>query len=214
MTRIMLVDDHDLVRNGIKRLLADTPDMEVVGEAPNGEAALAAARATTPEVILMDVTMPGIGGLEATRKLLRIDPHVKIIGVSVHADGPLPARMLEAGAAGYLTKGCDVNEMIRAIRKVVRGERYVGADVAQQMVLNNLDGDSTAIDSLSPRELEVMLLVSQGHKLKQISDKLCLSPKTISTYRARVLKKLTASTDVELTHMALQMGLIEPRRSA
>ena len=131
MVRILLVDDHDLVRTGIRRLLNDVQGIEVVGEAATGELALSQARSLMPDVVLMDVTMPGIGGLEATRKLLRINPDCRIIGVSVHIDGPCPARMLEAGAAGYLTKGCDLEEMARAIRKVARGERYIGADVAQ-----------------------------------------------------------------------------------
>lgn len=214
MITVLLVDDHELVRTGIKRLLADVIDIEVVGEADNGETALAMAKETMPDVVLMDVTMPGIGGLEATRKLLRIHPDIRVIGVSVHADGPLPARMLEVGAAGYLTKGCALEEMVRAIRRVAAGQRYVGADIAQQMVLHNLGGGHPPIEKLSPRELEVLMLVSQGHKLQQISDKLCLSPKTISTYRTRLLRKLDATGDVELTHMALRLGLIEPRRSA
>ena len=121
--------------------------------------------------------------------------------------------MMEAGAAGYLTKGCDIEEMARAIRQVARGHRYIGADVAQHMVLHNMDGERTALESLSPRELEVMLLVSQGHRLKHISDLLCLSPKTISTYRTRVMRKLDTTTDVELTHLALSLGLIETQRS-
>ena len=214
MLRVLLVDDHDLVRTGIRRLLDDSSDIQVVGEAPSGEVALTTARELDPDVILMDVTMPGIGGLEATRKLLRINADFRIIGVSVHAEGPCPSRMLEVGASGYLTKGCDLEEMIRAIRKVGRGERYIGADVAQHMVLQGMDGNRTPLESLSPRELEVMLLVSQGHKLVKISEQLCLSPKTVSTYRTRVMRKLEADTDVALTHMALQMGLIEPRRSA
>jgi two-component system invasion response regulator UvrY len=209
MIRLLLVDDHALVREGLKRLLDDLSGIEVVGEAASGEEAMSQARALQPDVILMDVSMPGIGGLEATRKLLRINHNFKIIGVSVHVEGPFPALMLEVGAAGYLTKGCGLEEMMRAIRRVMTGERYVGADVAQQMVLHGMEGEKAPIESLSPRELEVLLLVSQGHRLKQISDKLCLSPKTVSTYRTRVMRKLDATTDVELTHMALRMGLID-----
>ena len=214
MVRVLLVDDHDLVRTGIRRLLEDVVGIEVVGEAATREAALSQAKTVMPDVVLMDVTMPGIGGLEATRKLMRINPKCRVIGVSVHLDGPCPSRMMEAGAAGYLTKGCDIEEMARAIRKVARGDRYIGADVAQHMVLHNMDGQRNALESLSPRELEVMLLVSQGHKLKQISDLLCLSPKTISTYRTRVMRKLETSSDVELTHLALSLGLIEQKSPA
>jgi len=214
MVRVLLVDDHELVRTGIRRLLEDTTDIEVVGEAASGEGALNSARELMPDVILMDVTMPGIGGLEATRKLLRVNANFRIIGVSIHAEGPCPGRMLEVGASGYLTKGCDLDEMVRAIRCVGRGQRYIGANIAQQMVLQGMDGDRTPVELLSPRELEVMLLVSQGHKLQQISEQLCLSPKTVSTYRTRVLRKLEADTDVALSHMALKMGLIEPRHNA
>lgn len=213
MVRVLLADDHNLVRTGIKRLLMEERGVEVVAEAKSGEDAITLARETMPEVILMDVSMPGIGGLEATRKLLRINPEFKVIVVSVHVDGPIPARMLEAGAVGYLTKGCEPEEMIRAIRSVEKGQQYVSAEVAQQMVLHHFDGSKTPIDSLSRRELQVMLMVSQGQNIREISKKLCLSPKTISTYRTRLLKKLGAHTDVELTHLALRHGLIEPRGS-
>lgn len=213
MVRVLLVDDHDLVRTGIRRLLDDVNGIEVVGEAATGEEAVCEARKLLPDVVLMDVTMPGIGGLEATRKLLRINSKCRVIGVSVHLNGPCPSRMFEAGATGYLTKGCDIEEMSGAIRRVARGERYIGADVAQKLVLHNLDGERTALDSLSPRELEVMLLVSQGHRLNHISDLLCLSPKTISTYRTRVMRKLDTNSDVELTHLALSLGLIEPKKT-
>lgn len=208
MISVLLVDDHDLVRLGIRRLLDDVADIEVIAEAADGESALSLTRQHLPDVILMDVTMPGIGGVEATRKLLRINEESRIIGVSVHLDGPCPQHMLDVGAAGYITKGCEFDEMVRAIRTVAAGGRYIGADVAQQMVLRKVSGDDSPIESLSARELEVMLLVSQGHKLKHISDKLCLSPKTVSTYRTRIFRKLSARSDVELAHMALSLGLI------
>ena len=214
MVRVLLADDHNLVRTGIRHLLQEARDIEVVAEAQSGEEAIVLATEHNPDVVMMDVSMPGMGGLEATRKLLRINPNFKIIVLTVHIDGPVPARMLEAGAIGYLTKGCDPEEMIQAVRMAHRGQRYVCAEVAQHMVLHHFDGSRTPIENLSRRELQVMVLVSQGHSIQEISKKLCLSPKTVSTYRSRLFKKLGANTDVELTHLALRHGLIEPRPSA
>ena len=210
MIRVLLADDHDLVRIGIKHLLESHLGFRVVGEARNGEEAIALATEYMPDVILMDVSMPKMGGLEATEKLLRISPDFKIIALSVHATGPAPTRMLEAGAAGYITKGGDPSEIVAAIRKVVRGQRYVCPEVAQSMVLEFFDAGRKPLDSLSPRELQVMLMVSQGQKVEDISQTLCVSPKTVSTYRRRLFNKLSATTDVELTHLALRYGLIEP----
>lgn len=213
MVRVLLVDDHNLVRTAFKHLLMAVQDIEVVAEARNGEEAIALARAHSPNVILMDVTMPGMGGLEATRRLLRVNPEFRIIALTVHVDGPIPMRMLEAGAIGYLTKGCSTEEMIRAIEAVARGEHYVCAEIAQHMVKAHFRNWQSPIESLSQRELQVLLMVSQGRKIREISDRLCLSPKTVSTYRTRLFKKLDAHTDVELTHIALRHGLIEPRSS-
>jgi two-component system invasion response regulator UvrY len=210
MIRVLLVDDHQLVRTGIRRLLDDCADLNVVGEADSGETALRLARDQHPDVILMDVNMPGIGGLEATRKLLRIDPQVRIIALTVHVDEPYPSRLLEAGALGYLTKDCNEAEIIKAIRTVSRGQRYIGADIAQQMALSGLDGAArNPFERLSQREIQVMLMVTEGHRLQEISDRLCLSPKTVSTYRYRLYDKLGVSNDVELTRLAIRHGLID-----
>lgn len=209
MERVLLVDDHDLVRTGIRRLLEDTREFAVVGEAGSGEEALRVARECRPGIILMDINMPGMGGLEATRRLLRIDPRFRIIVVTVHVDGPFPARMLEAGVAGYVAKGSTLAEMMKAMRDVRGGRRYVGPDVAQQMVLGPVQTTRALIDSLSARELKVMIMISQGLSTQQIAEKLCLSPKTVSTYRARLFAKLGVSSDVALTHLALRYGLLE-----
>jgi two-component system invasion response regulator UvrY len=208
MIRVLLVDDHHLVRTGIKRLLADEAGIEVVGEAASGKEALGLARQCEPEVILLDLIMPGMGGLEATRKLLRINKAFKIVIVSVHDAGPLPGCLLEAGALGYLTKGAPVEEMVHAIKQVHGGRRYISADAARAMALDQIDGRHSPVDDLSPRELEVMLLVSQGHNLQEISDRLCISPKTVSTLRSRVMRKLGTTTDVAITHLAYRHGLI------
>jgi len=210
MIKVMVVDDHELVRTGITRILNDAPGIRVIAEAASGEEAIRVASEKHPDVVLMDVSMPGIGGLEATRKLAQLQPELKVIVVSVHADEPFPSRMLKAGASGYLTKGCAVEEIITAIKTVADGDRYIGADIAQTLALKRTPGgSSTPFDNLSPREMQVMLMLTQGQKPQAISDKLCLSPKTISTYRHRLYEKLGVDSDVELTRLAMNYGIIE-----
>ena len=213
--KVLLVDDHELVRTGIRRLLDDFSDIEVIAEAESGEAAITMVREQRPQVVLMDVNMPGIGGLEATRKLTQIDPDVKVIVVTIHLDEPFPTRLLKAGASGYLTKGCAVNEIVDAIRQVSNGKRFISTDVAQQLAMTMLPGsDKSPFDALSQRELQVMLMVTQGQKIQEIADKLCLSPKTVSTYRYRLFEKLEVKSDVELTHLAMRHGMIDENNSS
>lgn len=210
MIKVMVVDDHELVRAGITRILNDAPGIRVVGEAASGEEALQVAGKTMPDVLLMDVSMPGIGGLEATRKLVQSGANLKVIVVSVHADEPFPSRMMQAGARGYLTKGCAVDEIITAINTVHAGDRYIGADVAQKMALKMTPGgEASPFDTLSPREMQVMLMLTQGQRLQAISDKLCLSPKTVSTYRHRLYQKLSVGSDVDLARIAMNYGIID-----
>lgn len=210
MIRVLLVDDHELVRAGIKRLLDDAQGIEVIGEAASGESAIELVRADTPDVILMDVNMPGIGGLEATRRLMLIDPELKVIVVTIHAGEPFPTRLLEAGASGYLTKDCGQQEIINAINSVFAGQRYIGSNIAQMIALSMMPGaNKSPFDNLSQREMQVMLMVTQGQNAQEISDKLCLSPKTVSTYRHRLFEKLGVENDVELTRLAIRHGMIE-----
>lgn len=210
MINILVVDDHDLVRTGIKRLLNDVRGIKVVGEAASGEEALEKIQRRRPDVILMDVSMPGIGGLEATRKLLSLDPTLRIIALTIHVEEPYPTRLLEVGAAGYVTKGCDLEEMVMAIQAVNQGERYIGSAIARQVALGKLPGGATSpFEKLSQREIQVMFLVTQGHTIQEISDRLCLSPKTISTYRYRLYDKLAVENDVELTHLAMRHGVVD-----
>ena len=209
---VLLVDDHKLVRTGLKFILQDTPDIVVVGEASTGEEALERARALKPDVVIMDVSMPGIGGLEATRKLAMGLPGARVIVLSVHTAEPYPMRLLEAGAFGYLTKDCAADEIVSAIRRVRSGERYIAADIAHQLALNAVSrSPGSPFDQLSPREMQVTLMVTGGHSLQTISEKLHLSPKTVSTYRSRLFEKLGVSNDVELTRLALRYGVIEER---
>jgi two-component system invasion response regulator UvrY len=210
MINVMLVDDHDLVRSGIKRILTDVGDIEVVAEADSGEQAVRQAREIRPDVILMDLSMPGIGGMEATRKITRSMPDAKIIAVTIHEDEPFPARLLEAGAVGYLTKGCDVREIIDAIKSVYLGEQYLTPRVAQKLALSFVNHrDKAPLEELTQRETQVMLMIVKGEPNKQISEKLCLSPKTTSTYRYRLFEKLGVINDVELTRFAIRHGLIK-----
>jgi len=210
MINVMLVDDHDLVRSGIKRILTDVGDIEVVAEADSGEQAVRQARDIKPDVILMDLSMPGIGGMEATRKITRSMPGAKIIAVTVHEDEPFPARLLEAGAVGYITKGCEVREIIAAIKSVYLGEQYLTPGVAQKLALSFVNHrDKAPLEELTQRETQVMLMIVKGAPNKQISEKLCLSPKTTSTYRYRLFEKLGVINDVELTRFAFRHGLIK-----
>lgn len=210
MIRVLLVDDHELVRTGIRRLLEDAPDVQVVAEARSGEEALLAVRQHTPDVVLMDVNMPGIGGLEATRKLQHQAPRLPVIILSMHTDDPFPASLLKAGAAGYVHKGCRMEEILLAIHEVLAGRRYVCPEIAQSLALARVNGaEASPFDALSQREMQVMLMVLQGYKTQDISNKMCLSPKTISTYRHRLYEKLQVNNDAELTKLAVRYGMLE-----
>ncbi|HEX4044603.1 MAG TPA: UvrY/SirA/GacA family response regulator transcription factor [Gammaproteobacteria bacterium] len=210
MIKVLLVDDHDLVRMGIKRLLQDVKGLSVVGEASTGEEAVALAKDLMPDVVIMDVNMPGIGGLEATRKMMRHNPDIKILALTVYADEPYPSRLLQAGASGYLTKGCDPEEMIRAIRVIKAGQRYISPAIAQQIAIKRFSkGEESPLDILSERELQIMLMITQGQKVQDISKKLCLSPKTVNSYRYRIFEKLNIHSDVELTLLAVRLGMVD-----
>ena len=207
--RVMLVDDHDLIRYGLRRLLEDQSGIEVVDEASSGEEALEKVRTVKPDVVLMDINMPGIGGFEATSRLNKTGASCKVIVLTVHSEGPLPKRILEAGAMGYLTKGSPVEEMVEAIQRVNAGQRYIAPSIAQQLALSMLPGESSLLDLLSQRELQVLIMISQGMRTNAISDKLALSPKTVSTYRKRLHEKLDVSNDVEMMHLAIKHGLLD-----
>jgi len=210
MIKVMLVDDHDLVRTGIKRLLEDHPDIKIVGEATSGEQALELVTENDPDVVLMDINMPGIGGLEATRKLLQRKPKLKIIVVTMHEDELFAQRLLKAGAMGYLTKGAKVDEILQALQAVMANQRYLCPSIAQQIALSQMaEEESSPFDSLSERELQVLLMMMDGQSISVISEKLCLSPKTVSTYRTRLYAKLGVQNDIELARLALQFGVVE-----
>ncbi|WP_421684537.1 UvrY/SirA/GacA family response regulator transcription factor [Stutzerimonas urumqiensis] len=211
MIRVLVVDDHDLVRAGIVRMLADIDGVQVIGQADSGEEAIKRTRELKPDVVLMDVKMPGIGGLEATRKLLRSYPDLKVIAVTVCEEDPFPTRLLQAGAAGYLTKGAALGEMVQAIRLVFAGQRYISPQIAQQLALKSFQPqvNGSPFDLLSEREIQIALMIANCHKVQAISDKLCLSPKTVNTYRYRIFEKLSITSDVELALLAVRHGMVD-----
>ncbi|MGG2397139.1 UvrY/SirA/GacA family response regulator transcription factor [Pseudomonas sp. SH1-B] len=211
MIKVLVVDDHDLVRTGISRMLADIDGLLVVGEACTGEEALLKVRELKPDVVLMDVKMPGIGGLEATRKLMRSHPDIKVVAVTVCEEDPFPTRLLQAGAAGYLTKGAALEEMVQAIRLVFAGQRYIDPQIAQQLALKSFQpqNNGSPFDLLSEREIQIALMIANCHKVQNISDKLCLSPKTVNTYRYRIFEKLSITSDVELALLAVRHGMVD-----
>ncbi|WP_330959681.1 UvrY/SirA/GacA family response regulator transcription factor [Photobacterium sp. 53610] len=210
MINVFLVDDHELVRTGIRRLLEDVRGIKVVGEAISGEDAVKWCRNEHADIILMDMNMPGIGGLEATRKILRFNPDVKIIVLTVHTENPFPTKVMQAGACGYLTKGAGADEMVNAIRTVNSGQRYISPEIAQQMALSQFASNSeNPFKALSERELQIMMMITKGQKVTEISEQLNLSPKTVNSYRYRLFNKLDISGDVELTHLAIRHGMLD-----
>ncbi|WP_411728510.1 response regulator [Methyloglobulus sp.] len=211
MIRILLVDDHELVRTGIAALLNAADDIMVVGVAQSGEEAVNQGVLLSADVVLMDVNMPGIGGVEACRRILRRDPEVKIIAISVHNDGPIPQQLLKLGVMGFISKGSSVEEMVLAIRKVMTGKRYLCTEVANNLALQGLPGSvESPFAKLSQREAEVVTLILQGKTIQEMAEMLVLSDKTINTYRYRLYEKLHVKNDVELTRLAVKFGHMIP----
>ncbi|MEW6997034.1 UvrY/SirA/GacA family response regulator transcription factor [Colwelliaceae bacterium BS250] len=208
MIKVLLVDDHDIVRMGIRRLLDDAKGIEVISEAATGEEAVKYCRDNQPDVVLMDMNMPGIGGLEATKKILRYNPDAKVVFLTVHMEAPIPTKVMQIGAAGFLTKSAGPQEMIQAIRAVNSGQRYITPEIAQQMALNQFQTtEENPLSHLSERELQIMMMITRGEKVVDISKQLNLSSKTINSYRYRMFTKLTVNNDVELTHLAIRYGM-------
>jgi two-component system, NarL family, invasion response regulator UvrY len=215
MIRVLIVDDHRLVRFGLARMLADAKGIAIVGEADSGERALVLAREAKPNVILMDLRMPGIGGLEATRRLQRIDSGIRVLIVTACDADPYPAQAMKAGAAGYITKGATAEDLEHAIRRVFLGQRHMCDDVAQKVALRSFEASSECpFDQLSNREMQITLMVVGCRKVQQISRDLHLSPKTVNSYRYRIFEKLRVCSDVELALLAVRHGVIEGNGTA
>jgi len=210
LIKVLIVDDHPFVRMGIRRLLDELADMDVVAEAENGEEALIMVKSFKPDVVLLDMMMPGIDGWEVTRRLKKSSPTVKIIAVTALATEPLPSRVLQLGAMGYLTKESGVEEMAAAIRKVAGGEKYLSAEIAQKMAISSLEASKgSPFDLLSEREMQVMFMITSGMDVQDIAERLFLSSKTVNGYRYRMFEKLAIKNDVELTFMAMKHKIIE-----
>ncbi len=209
MIRVLLVDDHALVRTGYRLMLSGQVDLECIGEAENGEEALVMVRQKRPDVVVCDLHMPGLSGLELTERLVRMADGPRVVVVSMQGDGPMPRRLLEAGAAGYLSKDSPTDELLRAIREVARGKRYIGTDIAQSLALGSVGGRAASpFDELSPREIEIAMMLVQGIRTGDIAKRLSLSPKTVSTHKYRLLQKLGLSDVMALARLASQHGLV------
>jgi DNA-binding NarL/FixJ family response regulator len=214
MIRIVMMDDHALVRAGLRMILEKQPDMEVVGDADDGEFGLQLIRKLKPDIALVDLHMPNVNGIEVTERVRRSKLSPRIVILTIAGDAPFPRRLLEAGASGYLTKGCPADELVKAIRQIADGRRYLSADVAQQLALGNaLGSGKSPFDGLSIRELEVAMMLAQAMGAKQIGERLKLSEKTVATYKYRLFEKLGIDNVVTLAHLATAHGLMDRPRS-
>ncbi len=207
---VMLVDDHAVVRMGFKMLLESASDIRVIAEAENGEQAVKLYMEHKPDVVVMDITMPGIGGIEAIDRIMAKDSSARILVLSAHEDSVHPKRVLNAGALGYLTKRSAAEELIKAIRTVALRKMYLEASVAQQMAIQQLSGATNPVDVLSDREFEVFMSLAKGKTTNEIADTLCLSPRTVGTHLYNIKQKLNANNSAEIALIAMRAGLIDP----
>lgn len=210
MIRVLIVDDHALVRTGLRLVLSAERDIEVVGECATGEEAWATLRKLKPDVLLCDLHLPGISGLDVTERVARSGLDTKVLIVSIQEDGPLPRRLIEAGAAGYIGKGSDASELVRAVRDVARGRRYLASQVAQHLAFSGLAGPGSPFDRLSPRELEVAKMLCTGMRMEEIGRRLSLSGKTVATHKYRLFDKLGIKDAIALARLAAQHGISDP----
>jgi len=207
---VMLVDDHAVVRMGFRLLLEGSTDIKVLGEADSGEEAVRRFGELKPDVIVMDISMPGIGGLEAIDRILAKNPEMRILVLSAHEDAMHARRVLKAGAVGYLTKRSAAEELMRAIRVVSQGKTYLEPGIAQQMAVEQVSGERNPVDTLSEKEFKVFLSLASGRSVQDIAEVMSLSPRTVGTHLYNIKQKLGASNSAELAIIAIRAGLIEP----
>jgi len=210
MIRILIADDHTIVREGLKQIISETPDMTVADEAIDGHEVLNKALKNDYDVVVLDITMPGINGLDVLKQIKAQKPKLPILVLSVHPEEQYAVRVLRAGASGYLTKESAPDELITAIRKVSVGKKYVSPSLAEKLAFDlEIDHEKPLHETLSDREYQVMCMITSGRTVKDIAEELFLSEKTISTYRARILEKMKMKSNIELTHYAIKHGLVE-----
>jgi DNA-binding NarL/FixJ family response regulator len=212
MIKVLLADDHGIVRDGLRRIVEESGDMEVVAEAPDGREALRMVAQNRPDVAVVDISMPGIDGLEVVQRLKDSHPGLPVLILTMHEEAQYIVRAIEAGAMGYLTKQSAPEQLVTAIRKVHQGQRYMTDEATEALALRIARGtrEQTPLDSLSMRELQVLRRLAMGHTNREIAQAYSLSIKTVDTYRARLLKKLELRNNAELIRFAIQNSLIEP----
>lgn len=209
MNTILLVDDYEIIRMGMKALLAEDPKIQVVGEASNGLDAIRLVRSLEPQLVIMDIQMPGIDGLEATRKIMRVNPSTKIIVISIFNEVNYPTRLLEAGAVGYLSKEASLQEVLKAIHTVLTGKLYISPPIAHKLACQCINNTTDlSLDILSLREIQVALMLLKGKEIKHIAETLFVSEKTVMGYRNSIFKKLHLQNAVQLILFAKQQGLL------
>jgi two-component system invasion response regulator UvrY len=208
-TTVLLVDDHELVRAGFRRLLEDGDKLVVVAEAGSGEQAVQDYMKYHPDVVVMDISMPGIGGIGAIERIIARSPEARILVLSVHEDGVFTSRALQAGAKGFIPKRSAPEEMIKAVEQVAQGKIFIDPEIAQLIALQKVTGSGSIIDALSQREFEVFSLLAEGKTVNDIADILNLSPKTVGTHHTNVKQKLNVSNSAELARLAIRSGLLE-----
>ncbi|MDF1588531.1 MAG: response regulator transcription factor [Gammaproteobacteria bacterium] len=208
-TTLLLVDDHELVRAGFRRLLEDGDNVTVVAEANSGEQAVQDYIKYKPDVVVMDISMPGIGGIGAVERIIARDPDAKILILSVHEDSVFTSRSLQAGAKGFIPKRSAPEEMLKAVMLVAQGKMSIDPAIAQQIAMQKLTGSDNVLDVLSQREFEVFRLLAEGKTVNEIAEVLSLSPKTVGTHHTSIKQKLDVSNSAELARLAIRSGLLE-----
>ena len=210
MIKILIADDHAIVREGLKQIVAETADMVVVDEATSGHKVLEKVWNNEYDVVILDISMPGRGGVDVLKQLKGQKPNLPILILSMHPEEQYAVRVLKAGAAGYLTKASAPDELITAIRRVSTGRKYVSSSLAEKLAFDlERDTEKPCHEILSDREYLVMCMIASGKRVQEIAEELCLSVKTISTYRSRVLEKMKMKNNAELMHYAMKQGLVD-----
>jgi two-component system invasion response regulator UvrY len=211
MIKLLIVDDHKLIREGLEELLKNEESIIIAGKADSGQAAIELSKDIQPDVVLMDIQMPGMDGLETTKNLLFIKHDLKVLALTACSSDVISIRFIQEGGMGYLTKNAEVSEILDAIQSVYAGKRYISPSITQKIAETRLDYPkyNDSLDCLSSRELQVMMLMVKGIKLRIIADKLDLSYKTVATYRGRIYEKLKIKSDAELTVLAIRHGLLD-----